>query len=409
MQISSMDFIQANDSVFIYFVIPVISALVGWLTNILALKMTFYPIEFMGIPPYLGWQGIIPSKVKDMAAKSVDMLTGKLISVEEVFAQMDPKVVAEEMQPVIDDLSRSITDDVMEEQMPMVWNTIPDLIKNQVFRQVAQDLPQVVEEMMEDMKAHITELFDLKTMVINEMVNNKKLTVEIFLRCGKEEFKFIERSGFYFGFLFGVIQMFIWHFFPFWWILPLGGLLIGYLTNQLALKLIFEPKQAKTFGPWTVQGLFQKRQQEVSAEYAKIVTKKILTVQNIFESILRGPASDQLIDMTQKHIRESVDKITGFSKTFIQLSQGTQKYERIKDIACDRFVAELPKSITAIFDYAEEALDIENTLRTKMSELPPEEFEGLLRPVFQEDEWKLILTGAILGAIAGFLQLIFLT
>ena len=36
------------------------------------------------------------------------------------------------------------------------------------------------------------------------------------------------------------------------------------------------------------------------------------------------------------------------------------------------------------------------------------EFEGILRPIFQEDEWILILVGAILGALAGVGQLVFL-
>jgi len=42
-----------------------------------------------------------------------------------------------------------------------------------------------------------------------------------------------------------------------------------------------------------------------------------------------------------------------------------------------------------------------------MKELSPEEFEGVLRPAYQQDEWKLILVGAILGMGAGFIQLYF--
>ena len=41
-----------------YLSIPVIAALIGWTTNWLAIKMTFYPLEFVGKPPLLGWQGI---------------------------------------------------------------------------------------------------------------------------------------------------------------------------------------------------------------------------------------------------------------------------------------------------------------------------------------------------------------
>ena len=51
-----------------YMIIPVIAALVGWVTNWLAVQMIFYPIKFRGIPlwikdevplGFLGWQGIV--------------------------------------------------------------------------------------------------------------------------------------------------------------------------------------------------------------------------------------------------------------------------------------------------------------------------------------------------------------
>ena len=77
-------------------------------------------------------------------------------------------------------------------------------------------------------------------------------------------------------------------------------------------------------------------------------------------------------------------------------------------MAADRFVESLPYSIHRTFEYAEDALDLETTMREKMSELSPDEFEGVLRPAFQEDEWILILVGAILGGLAGAGQLVFL-
>ena len=76
----------------------------------------------------------------------------------------------------------------------------------------------------------------------------------------------------------------------------------------------------------------------------------------------------------------------------------------IKNIVFFRFQQELPISIRQVFGYAETALDLKNNLRTKMSALSPEEFEGFLRPAFQEDETTLILIGAFLGCLAGFAQ-----
>lgn len=78
-----------------YASIPLIAALIGWITNWLAIKMTFQPLEFIGIRPFLGWQGIIPSKAAKMADIAVDATIAKLGTVSEIFAQIDPTILAE--------------------------------------------------------------------------------------------------------------------------------------------------------------------------------------------------------------------------------------------------------------------------------------------------------------------------
>ena len=86
-----LDFWNDNQSLLIYLAIPITSALVGWLTNVVAIKMTFYPLNFIGIKP-IGWQGIIPSKAAKMSSISVDLWTSKLINVKELFAKINPDV-----------------------------------------------------------------------------------------------------------------------------------------------------------------------------------------------------------------------------------------------------------------------------------------------------------------------------
>ncbi len=49
-------------------------------------------------------------------------------------------------------------------------------------------------------------------------------------------------------------------------------------------------------------------------------------------------------------------------------------------------------------------MDVRNTAITKMQELNEEEFEELLRPAFEEDEWILIAVGAALGFLVGEMQ-----
>lgn len=388
--------------------IPIVSSIVGWGTNVIALKMTFYPLEFIGIKPFLGWQGIIPSKAAKMASISVDLWTTKLIDVRDMFSKINPEKVAEEMRPEFDRIAKEMMDEVMEDQIPQIWSKVPNSAKKMVYARMSKDLPKIIADIMQDVKDNIEEVFDLKTMIVKRLTRDKALMNEIFLKCGEEEFKFIERSGLYFGFLFGLIQMAVFWIFNAWWLLPLFGLIVGYATNWLALKLIFEPIMPKKILGMTFQGLFIKRQVEVSDEYAKILAHDILTFDRIFAAIINGPTKDRFVELITEHTDKAIDDALGLGKPMIKLIGGEKNYDRIKDIASEKVIRELPKSVKPAFSYAEEAMDLENVLRDRMLSLSPPEFVGFLRPVFQEDELKLILVGAFLGAAAGTGQ-IFLT
>lgn len=47
---------------------------------------------------------------------------------------------------------------------------------------------------------------------------------------------------------------------------------------------------------------------------------------------------------------------------------------------------------------------VEKTIAARLAEMPPEEFEPILRTAFQQDEWILIVTGAVLGSLVGLVQ-----
>src|SRR3546814_20228796 len=76
---------------------------------------------------------------------------------------------------------------------------------------------------------------------------------------------------------------------------------------------------------------------------------------------------------------------------------GSKKYIEMKEAVADSLIRELPLALQSINGYAENAMDIRNTLTTKMQKLTAEQFEGMLRPVFKEDEWILIAVGAEIG------------
>jgi uncharacterized membrane protein YheB (UPF0754 family) len=391
----------------LYVSMPIIASLIGYVTKIVAIRMMFNPLEFVGIKPFLGWQGIIPRKAAIMSGIACDTLTSRLISPKEIFSRLDPNRVAQELEKPMLPIVEQITHEVMSHYQPGLWESIPENIKKMLIKRIQADSPAMVRQLMQQTKDNLDDVFDLKEMVITNLTKDKKLLNKIFLESGHKEFQFIQNSGIYFGFLIGLVQMVVWVLTHNVWVMPLFGLFTGWFTDWLALKMIFRPQvEEKYLGMFKWQGLFLKRQKEVSAAYGALIAKEVLTPSNMIEAILTGKLSDNLFAMIQKNIQQMVDEQSGVLKPVVVFAVGTQKYKEMKDVITQKMIAQLPTALKHIEKYAEDAMDIKNTLVTKMQELTPEEFEGVLRPAFKQDEWILITVGAVLGFMVGELQVL---
>ncbi|OHX65396.1 DUF445 domain-containing protein [Flammeovirga pacifica] len=393
--------------ILLYISIPLISGFVGWFTNAAAIKMMFYPVQFWGIKPF-GWQGIIPAKSLSIASKAVELITSKLLKIEEQFALLDPDIVNEEIKDSVSLVTRNAVDLVMRSEMPNVWEKAPLTVREKIYESIEQRVPKVTDRVLHDIGQNIREMLDLKELTLDTVVTHPDLLNTIFWKCGKDEFKFIEKSGLIFGFLFGLIQMVIAYFYNPWWLLPLFGILTGYLTNWVALKLIFQPKEPIYFFGMKFQGLFLQRQKTVAYEYAHLITTRILTIERIFRYTLRNTGKDKLSEIFKHRISELVDETYEEIKlpisSFVDEKLTKKHLDIIKNIAHFTFMSEFHICIRDAFPYAEKVFDLQNKIQQKIEDLPYDDFEGLLRPAFQEDEWILIVVGAILGGCAGIIQ-----
>ena len=389
----------------LYLSMPVVAALIGYVTKLVAIRMMFQPLEFVGKPPLLGWQGIVPRRAATMASIACDLMMERLLKPEDVFDRLDPQRVAAEIRDPLIDVVEDITREVASEYQPGLWETLPEGIKRRVIQRIQKEAPHMVEQIMEDIKSNIHRVFDLKHMVVNALVRDKELLNRVFLEAGHVEFKFIARSGIYFGFAIGCVQAVVWALTHNVWVIPLFGLFTGWFTDWLALKMIFNPKQpVRYFGIFEWQGLFLRRRKQVAARYGELVAQEIVTPQAIIEEILKGPLSDRLFALVQRQVQRTLDEQAGLAKPLVVFAVGTSRYQQMKKAVAEKVMAALPEALGPVAAYAQGAMDLKNLLVTKMQELTEEEFEGLLRPAFQQDEWILIAVGALLGFLVGEVQ-----
>lgn len=390
--------------IWVYVSIPVIAALIGWSTKILVIKMMFEPVEFKGIPPYLGWQGQIPKRAPKMAAIAVDSITSKLINPQQLFDRIDPEELAEELKQPLHDAAKELVDTMMMSFQPQVWRALPDQLKDAVVANVEKRIPAATRGMFDQLRDQIDQVFDIKHMVVTNLVRDKATLNSIFQDIGRPAFGFLIRSGLWFGFIIGVVQMLVFGFTGWHWVLPVFGLLTGGLTDYVALQMIFRPIEKRTIFPFVKwQGVFQTRREDVIRGYSALLAKEIFTPKAIMESLLTGPMSDKFFDIIQTEIARTIDEQMGFAGRVFN-TVGSRQYQDMKTGLATSVIERIPETSQYIERYAQGRLDLENTMIEKMAELTAIEYENLLRPAFRDDEWLVIVLGATLGFLVGELQ-----
>lgn len=394
-----------------WLIIPLVGGLVGWFTNWLAVKMIMQPIHYVGWRP-IGWQGIVPANAAKMARTLINNSLSKIVSQSELLERVNPDDLARLIQRRIDPHVEEIVDSMVEKTTlrglhltEYAWAMAPKKIKGMVYSAVKAKLPTIISNFIVDVRSEADGLMDINALITERLSRESELLVKLFTQACDKEFQFISRSGFYLGVPLGIPVIYIWAAYPLWWVLPVFGALVGYVTNWVALYMVFRPLEPVRFGPFVYQGIFLKRQKAVAAAYGEFFANHLITAEVLTNEVLSREASVRRIqELIQREISITVDDFRFQFKPLAMATLGVKQFKGAVDFAAGRafdLMHPLDKEAQALINTA---LQIETTLSTRLGELPVQDFHDLLHPVVEEDEWKLIVVGGVLGFVAGILQ-----
>jgi uncharacterized membrane protein YheB (UPF0754 family) len=407
--------------------VPIFSGAIGYATNWTGVWMLFYPVRFAGVTmPGLqrlagllprkiqqvpgvmqggvGWQGIIPSRAAKMGSIAVDKGISKVGGPSDFYEQLEPEVLAEHILESSRDDIRDVVDRTLEREHPQLWRDLPPQLRELVHRRVQEQLPEVVQEVTDEIGDNIDQLLDIKLMVIRHLEAHPGLANRIFQETGRRELRFIINFGFVFGFVLGIPTAGVIHVLPYWWVLPIMGTLVGWATNWLAIRMIFEPVEPRRIGPWTWQGLFLKRQKEAADVYADVIAEDIVTIRNIGQELLHGPRSDRTREMIAAALRPAVDRATGPARAAVRVAVGTREYDNIREQVALEGVEYTMNPLKDEEFNRRQSARVRELISTRMREMDPTDFSEMLRSAMREDEWLLIAHGAVLGFGAGLVH-----
>jgi uncharacterized membrane protein YheB (UPF0754 family) len=173
----------------------------------------------------------------------------------------------------------------------------------------------------------------------------------------------------------------------------------------MALWMIFEPVEPRRIGRLKLQGLFIRRQPEVADVYAQIIADDIVTLANMGDELLHGPQSDRTRWMIEERLRPAVDRSVGPARPLVRVAMGTDRFDAIRESIASEAVEYTMTPLTDPAFNRRQSGAIRKLIAERMRELPPDDFQDLLRSAMREDEWLLLLHGAVLGFGAGCLHL----
>jgi uncharacterized membrane protein YheB (UPF0754 family) len=168
--------------------------------------------------------------------------------------------------------------------------------------------------------------------------------------------------------------------------------------------MIFEPIFPRRWIPWR-QGLFIKRKDEVTEGYAELISRHVITLQNVGNELLRGPRSDRTAQLLEDTLRPAVDKAVGRARTAVRVAIGTREYDQIKASLASEAAGFAPMAFSDAEFNKRQAGKIYSFIATQMKKMGPDEFVEMLRSAIKQDEWLLFVHGGVLGIFAGLAHL----
>lgn len=187
-----------------------------------------------------------------------------------------------------------------------------------------------------------------------------------------------------------------------WIAVPLLGGVIGYVTNRIAVKMIFRPIKPVSVLGLKVQGLMGRRQQELAVSIGRVVGDHLVQHQDVVRSFEKVDIESLFGDVLDQGLAPKINELRS-----LPLIGGFLTEERVDDLR-DSIVKKVLEHKGTILEKLEKAvedgLDVRQMVTEKVAAFPVEKLESLVLEVASRELRSIEVLGAVLGILIGIGQ-----
>lgn len=191
--------------------------------------------------------------------------------------------------------------------------------------------------------------------------------------------------------------------------LPLIGALIGWLTNYIAIKMLFHPRREVKFLFIPIQGVFPKRQKDFARKLGQIVSQELVSVADLTAHLKEKATSDALLNHIARRLEEGIATRLPHAFPMLAMLMSRDMTEKVKSFLLDQIGSLNEELIDKLSSELEEELDVHRMVEEKVAAFSSDKLEEILFSIMRREFKFVEIVGAILGFIIGVAQVLLLS
>lgn len=190
--------------------------------------------------------------------------------------------------------------------------------------------------------------------------------------------------------------------------IPFISAFIGWVTNWIAIKMLFHPKEPKKLLGITFQGIFPKRQRVFAQKLGKLVSNELLSFSEIEQKISDPENINKILPVVDQHIETFLKEKLPLQIPMLGMLIGEKTISQVKGVFLSELEELFPILMKQYMSTLQHELDLEKIVVEKVSNFSSDKLEDILNQIMSSEFRFVEIIGAILGFLIGLIQ-VFLT
>ncbi|MEM9672959.1 MAG: DUF445 family protein [Bacteroidota bacterium] len=187
--------------------------------------------------------------------------------------------------------------------------------------------------------------------------------------------------------------------------LPIIAALTGWITNYIAIKMLFHPREKVKVLFFELQGIFPKRQKKLAEKLGKVVADELFSMDDVRTAITDQANMDEVHQVIDQKLDEFLEERMMESMPMLYVFMSDEMRVKIKATLQKELQAMLPELISSFADRIEREVDVEKTVYEKVVNFSTDKLEEILYSIMRKEFKFIEILGGILGFIIGLIQI----